>query len=132
MVGEDHIWGLPLLDQRSYCAVESPEFLWCQVHPGTSNREELLIMSLGGFCIVIVLCMDRAFTPWFIASITDERGFLDPGAVLPFKSGTDVIASVAGAAESIAEDEFPTGVCFFAVITMDTEVIGVIKTSPVP
>ena len=42
------------------------------------------------------------------------------------------IASVAGAAESIAEDEFPTGVCFFAVITMDTEVIGIIKTSPVP
>lgn len=132
MVGKDHIWGLPLLDQRSYRTVESPEFLWCQVHPGTGRREELLIMPLGGFGIVIVLCMDGTFMPWFITSITDERGFFDPGAVLPFEFGTDVIASVAGAAESIAEDEFPTGVCFFAVITMDTEVIGIIKTSPVP
>lgn len=53
-------------------------------------------MSLGGFGIVIILCVDGAFMPWFIAAIADKRSLLDLAAVLPFKFRADVISPGVG------------------------------------
>ena len=98
MVSQDHIRGLPLFNQRVYNAVELPQLFWREINSGAGRGKKFLIMSLGGFGIVIILCMDGAFMPWFIAAIADKRSLLDLAAVLPFKFRADVITSVAGAA----------------------------------
>ncbi len=64
--------------------------------------------------------------------VTDIRCFLYLPAVFPFKTGTHVVAFVAGPAECVTDKNLATGICLFAAKTVDTEVIRVIKASPVP
>lgn len=67
-----------------------------------------------------------------IAAIADIGSPLDPAALFPFKVGTDAVTDVAGAAQGIADDQFPAGILFPAFVSADTEVIRVIKAAPVP
>ena len=67
-----------------------------------------------------------------IAAVTDIGGLFDPAAVFRFKVRTDVVADVAGAAQGVTDEQLPTGILFPAFVSADTEVIGVIKTAPVP
>lgn len=66
-----------------------------------------------------------------ITAVADIEGPLDPAALFPFKVGTDIVTDVAGAAQGIADDQFPAGILFPAVVSADTEVIRVIKAAPV-
>lgn len=68
----------------------------------------------------------------FIAAVADIGSPFDPASGFPFKVGTDVVTNVAGAAQGVADDQFPAGILFPAFVSADTEVIGVIKAAPVP
>ena len=57
---------------------------------------------------------------------------IHPIAVFAFKAGTDTVAFVTGAALSVTDDQFVTGIRLFAAIAMNTEIIRVIKAAPVP
>ena len=48
-----------------------------------------------------------------------------------FKTAADVVAAVAGTAEGIADDQLVTGIRFPAFVSVDTEVVGIIKTPAV-
>ncbi len=67
-----------------------------------------------------------------IAAVADIGSPFDPAAGFPFKVGTDVVTNVAGAAQGVADEQFPAGILFPAFVSADTEVIGVIKAAPVP
>lgn len=82
--------------------------------------------------IVIILCLDCALVPGFIAAIADIRSFLYLFAGFPFKTRTDIVTSMAGAADGITEDELAAGIGLPAVVAMDAEVVGIVKTAPVP
>lgn len=71
--------------------------------------------------------MTRSVTP--VAHIGSR---LDFSALFPLKTGADAVAFMAGAALDIADDELVTGIGLFAMEAVDTEVIRVIETSPVP
>lgn len=132
MIGQDHVRGLSLFDQRLYDTVQVPEFFCGQINPGSGNGKQFLILSLGSFGVVIVFSVDRASVSWLITAIADIGSFLNMGTVFPFEARTDVVASVTGAAESIADDHLTAGIGLFAMVAVDTEVIGVNKAASVP
>ena len=70
--------------------------------------------------------------PGLFAAIADIRRMLYLIAAFTFKAGAYAVAFVAGAAFRIADNQLVTGVCLFAAIPMDTEVIGVVEASSVP
>ena len=132
MIRQDHVRRLPLFDQRLYDTVQVPEFFRGKINTGSGIGKQFLILSLGRFSIVIVFCVDRASVPWLLTAIADIGSFLNMRTVFPLKAWTDVVASVTGTAESVANDHLSAGIGLFAVVAVDTEVIGVIKAAPVP
>lgn len=70
--------------------------------------------------------------PGPVAAIADIRSLLDLPAGFPFKTRADIVTSMAGAAKGVTDDEFTAGIDLLAVVTVNAEVIGVIKTAPVP
>ena len=44
----------------------------------------------------------------------------------------DAVAAVAGTAQSVTDDQFAAGILFPAPVSVDTEVVGIIKASVVP
>jgi len=69
---------------------------------------------------------------WLFAAVTDIGSPFDPAAVFRFKIRTDIVADVAGTAQGVTDNQLPAGVLFPAFESADTEVIGIIKTAPVP
>ena len=70
--------------------------------------------------------------PWFTAAIADVRSLFYLTAVFAFKTAADVVAAMAGTAQSVTDDQLVTGIRFPASVSVDTEVVGIIKTSAVP
>lgn len=103
-----------------------------QIDTGAGIGEKFLIHSVSSPGIVIILCLDRALVPGFIAAVADIGSLLYLFAGFPFKTRTDIVASMAGTAEGITEDELAAGIGLPAVVAMDAEVVGIVKTAPVP
>ena len=70
--------------------------------------------------------------PWFTTAIADVRSLFYLVAVFTFKTAAYVVAAVAGTAQSVTDDQFATGIRFPASVSVDTEVVGIIKASVVP
>ena len=70
--------------------------------------------------------------PRFAATVADVRSLFNLTAVFAFKADADVVAAVAGAAQGITDDQLVTGIRFPASVSVNTEVVGVIKTAVVP
>ena len=82
--------------------------------------------------IVFVLCLDGTAVPGFITAVTDIRCFLYLSAGFAFEPWTNTVTSVTGTAERVTDHDLVTGICFFTVETVDTEVVRVIKAASVP
>lgn len=132
MISQDHIRRLSLFDQRTDNAIQFPEFFFSQVNTGTGIREKFLIHSVCGVSIIIILCLDGALVPGLITAIADIRSLLYLPAGFPFKPRADIVAPMAGTAKSIADNKLVAGVGLFTMVAMDTEVVGIVKTAPVP
>ena len=85
-----------------------------------------------GAGIVIILCLDRALVSGPITAITDIRSLLYLLAGFPFKTWADIVTSMAGTAKGITDDELVAGVGLLTAETVDAEVVGIVKTAPVP
>lgn len=70
---------------------------------------------------------DSAVVDFFRTSIADIRSLVQLLTALLFKVLAGLIAGGARGAFDTAEDDFAAGIGLFAVITVDTEILGIIK-----
>ena len=70
--------------------------------------------------------------PGLFTAVADIGCVFHPFAAFAFKTGTDAVAFVTGAALCITNDQFVTGICLFAAIAVYAEVIRIIKAASVP
>ena len=132
MVRDDHVRGLSLRYERGNGFIELFKLFSGKIHPFSGRYKKLSVMALGCFGIVIIFGLYGAHMPGSTAAIADVRSLFYLPAVFAFKTAADVVAAVAGTAEGIADDQLVTGIRFPAFVSVDTEVVGIIKASVVP
>lgn len=113
MVRNDHVWGLPLDNERFYNHVDGMQFFFRQVNAGTGVGKAFGILSVGSFRVVIVFRRNLAFVAWDRTAVTDKGRFVDMAAFFTLKSVAYVAADVTGTAMRVAEDKLVTGIGFF-------------------
>ena len=82
--------------------------------------------------IIIVFMRNGTTVLLFWAAIADVRSFVEPVALLFFKTLADLVALVTGSTLLIADEKFFADVSSFASKAMNAEVVRVGKTALVP
>ena len=72
---------------------------------------------------------DSTMIHLFGTAIADIRSLIQAAAVFLFKVLTGLIAGGTGSAFDTAEDNLSAGICLFTMVSMDTEVSGIIKSA---
>jgi len=108
------------------------QFLLRQADPCSGRYKSLGIDAVGCDGIVVIFKRNRTFISWFITSIADKGSFADPPALFEFKGVTDFIADMTRAADSIAEKELFAGIFLAASKPVNTKVVRIVKTAPIP
>ena len=80
---------------------------------------------MGSDGVIVVFGLDRAFVSRFVTTVTDKRCLSDPYTILPFKTGTDRVASQAGLAVSVTDHDLVAGIHLLAMKAMNTEVVRI-------
>lgn len=132
MVGNDHVWGLSLQDQRLNHSVNRMQFLLRQVNACSGRYKPLRVHAVGGNGIVVVFEGNGAFISWFITAITNKRGFADPPALFQLKAVTDFITDMAGPTVGITKKKLLTSVGPAASEPVDAKVVGIVEAPPIP
>ena len=129
MVRDDHVRRLSLRYERGNGFIEVFKLFFGKIHPLSGRYEKFFVMALGCFGIVIIFGLYGTHMPGFTAAIADVRSLFCLPAVFAFKTAADVVAAVAGTAEGVTDDQLVTGIRFPSSVSVDTEVVGIIKTS---
>lgn len=89
-------------------------------------------MALG--CMGIVIILRWYGVQMFLsgAAITDKGSLVKPAAGFFLKPGAHYVTFMAGTAQGITDDDLLTYICLFAVESVDTKVIRIIKAFLVP
>lgn len=98
MVGNNHVRRLPLGNKQCNGFIEPMLLFFGKIDPFSGRYKEFFVLTVGGFGIVIVFGLYGTHMPWFTAAIADIRSLLNLAAVFPFKTATDTVAAMAGAA----------------------------------
>jgi len=94
--------------------------------------EKFLITPLGGFCIIVVLVLYGTGMTGLAAAIAHKGRLFNLPAAFAFEMAADIIAAMAGSAEFVTYGELFAGIHFFAMETMDAEVVWIVEASMVP
>ena len=70
--------------------------------------------------------------PRFTAAIADVGGLFYLVTVLALKTAADAVATMAGTAQSVTDNQLAAGIRFPASVSVDAEVVGIVKASVVP
>lgn len=132
MVGNDHVGGLPLRNEWFHDPVDGMQLFLCQADAGAGVGKAFGILALCGLCVVIVFNRYLAFVAGDRTAVTNKGCFIYMAAFFTFKPVTYIVTDMAGAAVSVTQDELVTGIGLFAAKPVDTKVIGIGKTAPVP
>ena len=132
MIGEDHVGGLSLFDQRSDNRINVMHFGSGFINTSPGRGTEFFVMALGSMSIVIILRWYGAQVFLSGAAITDKGSPVQPSAGFLFKPRAHHVTFMAGTAQSITDDDLLTCICLFAAESVDTEVIRIIKASLIP
>lgn len=129
MIDQDMIRRLSLLDQRGNDLIFLVQFPYGHVDAGSGIPEILTVFTVSKTGIVNILMCDGAVVDLFATAVADIRGLIQAVAVLLFKVLTGLITGGTGSAFDTTEDDLAAGICFLAMIPMNTEVLGVIKST---
>ena len=127
MVRNDLVRRLSLFDQRTDDPVFLVKFLSGHADTGAGLLKAFTVFAVSKSGIVSVFVSNGAMGNLFITAIADIRSFIEPAATFPFKVGAGLVAGRAGSTLDTTKKDFSTGVCLFAMITVDTKVFGIIK-----
>ncbi len=132
MVSNNHVRRLSLCYKRGNDIIEPVKFFFCKVDSFPGRYKKFFVMTMGCFGIVIIFCLYGAHMPRFAAAIADVRGLFCLVTVFTLKTAADAVAAMAGTAQSVTDNQFAAGILFPASVSVDTEVVGIIKASVVP
>ena len=127
MVGYDLIRGLPLLDQRGNDLVLLAQFMSGHIYAAAGIVESLLILPVCKTRVIFIFVRDRAAADLFLTAIADIRRLVKTAAAFFLKIAACLVAGGTGSAFDSAQDDLSACIRLFAVVTMDTEVLCIIK-----
>ena len=105
------------------------EFPFCHVDARSGIPELFTVFSVSKPGIVSILMGDSTMIHLFGTAIADIRSLVQAAAAFLFKVLTGLIVGGTGSAFDTAEDNLSAGICFLAMVSMDTEVSGIIKSA---
>ena len=127
MVGDDLIRGLSLGNQGTDNFIFKTQFMSGETDAGTGVRKRFPIFAVSGFGIVVIFVGNRAMVYKLCAAIADIRGPVQTVTAFFFKIRACLVAGGAGSTFHATENNFYTGIFLFAMVSMNTEVMGIIK-----
>lgn len=125
----DLVRGLTLRDQRRDDHILLSQFMFRHTDTGAGIRKEFSVLSVSEFSIIAVFVGNGAMIYSFRTSITDIGRLIKTVTAFPYKVRTGLVAGRTGSTFHITEDEFTAHVRFPAMITVDTEVMGIIESA---
>lgn len=127
MIGQDMIRRLSLLDQRCNDLVFLMQFPLCHVDAASGVPELFVVLSVCKTSVVGILMCNGAVVDLFGASVADIGSLIQAITAFFFEVLAGLIAGGARSAFDTAEDDLAAGIGLFTVITMNTEVLSIIK-----
>lgn len=127
MVRNNLMRRLSLLNQRTDDSVFLLKLTFghADTRAGFSKAFPVFAVSKSG--IVSAFVCNGTVGNLFVTAITDIGNFIESVTAFPFKVGTSLVAGRAGSKLDIAKNDFSTGIRFFAMVTVNAKVFGIIK-----
>ena len=129
MVGNNLIGRLSLLNERGYDHVFLMQFTLGKINAGSGIPQLFPVFPVCGFCIVGILMRNRTVVDLLGASVTDIRRFIQTRATFLFEVRTGLVAGRTGSTFYAAKNDLSAGIGLFAVVSMDAEVLCIVKGS---
>lgn len=129
MVCDDLVGGLSLVYQVGNKPVFLEQFFFGHVNASSAAGKKLAVFAVSKTGIIDILVCNGAFVDHLITAVTDIRGLIQTPAAFPDEIPAGLVAGGAGGAFDAAEDDLVTGIGLTAMVSMDTEVFGVIKSA---
>jgi len=120
---------LSLFDQWGNDPIFLMQLSLCHVDAASGVPKLFTVFTISKACVVSILMGNGAVVDLFGASIADIGCLVKAVTAFLFKVLAGLVAGRAGCTFNTAEDDLAAGVGLFAVITMDTEVLGIIKSA---
>jgi len=89
--------------------------------------EAFPVFPVGKLSIIAVFMGDGTMINGFLTAVTDIRSFIETATAFSHKAGVGLVTGRAGGAFDATQDDLATGISFLTVITVDTEVVGMIE-----
>lgn len=103
------------------------KFMLSKIDSGSGIREFFTVFTIGKPCVIGIFMGDCAMINLFRASVADIRHLIQPVAPFFLKIFAGLITRRTGSTLNATKNDLATGIGLLAVITMNTEVLSVIK-----
>ncbi len=104
-----------------------PQFMFGHIYARSGRYQTFFIFAVCENSIIEVFMCDGTVIDGLCISIADIRGFIEPVTLLFYKVRTVLIAGRTGSTLDVAEHDFFACIRFFAMIPMNTKVMGIQK-----
>ena len=129
MIGDDLIRGLSLIDQGSDDLVDLPEIFLGDVNAGPCTDQLIPVFSVSKKGIVSVFTCNGTAVDLFFTAIADMGCSDKPAAFFHDIVFACLVACWTGSTFDAADQDLLAGIRLLAVIPMDTEVMGIVKSA---
>lgn len=127
MIRNDLVRRLSLLNKRGYELVLFTKLTFGEIDSGSGVGKCFAVFTIRKPGVISVLMSNRTVIDLLWASIADIGGLIQSTAALLLKILTGLIAGWTGCTFHTAKDDLPTGIGLLTVVTMNTEVLRIIK-----
>lgn len=101
----------------------------CHVYAGSGFGETFFVFTISKDSIVAILVGNGAVVDCFWASVTHVRSFVKPTTSFLDEVRASLIAGWTGGTLDTTENDFSAGVDFFAMISVNTEVVRIVEAA---
>lgn len=123
------IRGLPLFDQKRNDLILLTQLPFGHVDSDSGIPKLFPILSVRKPGIVIVFMGNRIMIDLLCAAIADIRSFVQSAATFFFKVFAGLVTGWTGSTFHTTKDNHPAYIRLSAMITMNTEVISIVKST---
>lgn len=99
------------------------------VNAGSAAGKKLMVFPISEAGIIDILVCNGTFMECPVTAVTDVRGLIQTSAAFPDEIPAGLVTGRTGSALDAAEDDLVTDIGLAAMVSMDTEVFGVIKSA---
>ena len=101
----------------------------CHVYAGSGFGETLFVFTISKDSVIAILVSNGAVVDCFCASIAHVRCLVKSIASFLNEVRTSLIAGWTSGTFDTAENDFSTGVAFFTMISVNTEVVSIVEAA---